>query len=258
MTDLAEGDRSRRATFREVFRRDPHPHPNSLFVRLPAGVDIADVRIRVSVRDTGWELSDKRNAVADAAAATDGLPLRDRNGAITWRIRTTRGFDDGGRVSVVPHAADDLTFALLDRTRRTLGYAHGVDFPTGDRDGVTAYHWPQVWTLGLPLVQWDNPTGRAVTLRAEGRLVLHWLESAKDAVEVVLVATGIDGRKTRLLETQLTPPADGSRSAPVPLSGLPEFIVGPHGRVLVGHRPSQSGHRQQTRLEDRLGLTLVK
>ena len=52
--ELADGDGATRTGFREVFRRTPHPHPNSLFLRLPAGVSMDDVRIRVSVRDVGW------------------------------------------------------------------------------------------------------------------------------------------------------------------------------------------------------------
>ena len=206
-------------------------------------------------RRAAWD-----RAGRDTAADTDGRPLRDRNGVIAWRARTTRDQSGDRLADPTPWyrtPPDDLTFPRLNEPGDPLTYAEGMIFPLVDRDGATGYSWEQIWNLGLPFVQWDNPTGRTVTLRADGDLTLRWLENTRDAVDVVVAVVRADGSEQRLLAETVTPPADGSLAWRFILSDLPPFTMGPDDRLVIAHKLGQSGHRQQTRLEDRLRLTLV-
>ena len=196
-----------------------------------------------------------------APDSRDVRALRDLNGHVAWRARTTRDQTGGGLADPDPWyrgPLDDLTFPRPDEPGAPLHYANGVIFPAVDRDGSTAYEWEQAYILGRPVVQWDNPTGRAATLRTDGELELSWPEDATAAAEVVVAVLRADGSETRLLAETAAPPPDGSRARRFDLTGLPEFEVGPNDRLVIAHRPVESGHRRQTRLADAVRLTLVR
>ena len=187
--------------------------------------------------------------------------LRDLHGNVAWRARTTRGFAGGGLADPAPWyrgPPDDLTFPRPGEPGAPLHYAGGVIVPAVDRGGATAYEWDRTYILGRPIVQWDNPTGRAVTLEAGGELALTWREDAAAPVEVVVAVLRADGTEDRLLAETAAPPADGSRTRRFDLSALPPFAVGPDDQLVIAHRLTESGHRRQTRLEDRVTLRLVR
>ncbi len=52
-----------RVSFKALFDAKPHAHPDSLFLRLPPGVDISQVKIEVAMRPTILAIGRKRNVI---------------------------------------------------------------------------------------------------------------------------------------------------------------------------------------------------